>query len=213
MDKTRLSRGLAATIVVIGSAIVVIVLALLLLVPLVGAVRDFLHHLPATVQQLQDSDELSSIGDSGAAGNVQEGAQRLSEHVPEAISAVLGVAGSFFSLFLAAFTILFVCLFLLSDIETSSARSRACSCLATTNAGSASPQHEPRTHDQQPPAGGLRLLRRFAHDLDERPAGALVAQLALESRPVEEPERWRPARARAARRTGLRERSAVAQTP
>ena len=36
--------------------------------------------------------------------------------VPDAISAVLGIAGDFFSLFLAAFTILFICLFLLSDI-------------------------------------------------------------------------------------------------
>jgi predicted PurR-regulated permease PerM len=36
--------------------------------------------------------------------------------VPDAISSVLGIAGSFFTVFLAAFTILFICLFLLSDI-------------------------------------------------------------------------------------------------
>jgi len=36
--------------------------------------------------------------------------------VPDAISAVLGIAGDFFSIFLAAFTILFICLFLLTDI-------------------------------------------------------------------------------------------------
>ena len=116
MAKTRLSRGLAATITVIGTAVAVTVLALFLLVPLVGSVRDFLQQLPTTVQQLQDSDELSWLGDSGAAGNAQEGAQQISRSVPDAVSAVLGVAGSFFSIFLAAFTILFVCLFLLSDI-------------------------------------------------------------------------------------------------
>jgi predicted PurR-regulated permease PerM len=36
--------------------------------------------------------------------------------VPDAISAVLGIAGSFFSGFLICFTVIFVCLFLLSDI-------------------------------------------------------------------------------------------------
>jgi len=116
MAKTGMSRGLAATVTVIGAAIAVLVLALLLLVPLVGAVRDYLHELPATVQKLQDSGELSWLGDSGSAGNVQDGAQQVAKTVPDAISAVLGVAGNFFSIFLASFTILFVCLFLLSDI-------------------------------------------------------------------------------------------------
>jgi predicted PurR-regulated permease PerM len=89
---------------------------LLLLVPLVGSVRDFLQDLPQTVQSLRDSDELSWLGDSGAAENVQNGAEEVSVSVPDAISAVLGIAGSFFGIFLASFTILFICLFLLSDI-------------------------------------------------------------------------------------------------
>src|SRR5262249_30169608 len=52
----------------------------------------------------------------GAAENVQSGAQQISVSIPDAISAVLGVAGTFFGIFLAAFTILFICLFLLTDI-------------------------------------------------------------------------------------------------
>ena len=36
--------------------------------------------------------------------------------VPDTVAAVLGVAGNFFSIFLAAFTILFICLFLLTDV-------------------------------------------------------------------------------------------------
>jgi predicted PurR-regulated permease PerM len=116
MDKTHMSRGLAATITVLGTAVAVVCLMLLLLVPLVGSVRDFLQDLPQTVQSLRDSDELSWLGDSGAAENVQDGAQEVSVSVPDAISAVLGIAGSFFGIFLAGFTILFICLFLLSDI-------------------------------------------------------------------------------------------------
>ena len=37
--------------------------------------------------------------------------------MPDAISAVLGIAGDFFGVFLACFTILFICIFLLTDIE------------------------------------------------------------------------------------------------
>src|SRR6186997_98805 len=117
MAKTGMSRGLAATVTVLGTAVAVCALALVLLVPLVGSVRDFLQDLPQTVQSLRESDELSGwLGNSGAAGNVQDGAQEVSVSVPDAVSAVLGIAGSFFGIFLAAFTILFICLFLLSDI-------------------------------------------------------------------------------------------------
>ena len=100
----------------LGTAVGVTLLALLFLVPLVGSVRDFLQDLPALVDELRSSDELDSLGDTGAAENVQEGANALADTVPDAISAVLGIAGDFFTVFLAAFTILFVCLFLLVDI-------------------------------------------------------------------------------------------------
>jgi predicted PurR-regulated permease PerM len=117
MAHTPLSRGLAATITVLGIALLVVVLLLLLLVPLVGSVRDFLHDLPSTIQQLRDSDELKNLGgDSGAAQNVQSGADTVSDKVPDAISAVLGIAGDFFTIFIAGFSILFICLFFLTDV-------------------------------------------------------------------------------------------------
>jgi predicted PurR-regulated permease PerM len=47
---------------------------------------------------------------------VQNGAEEISLSVPDAISAVLGIAGDFFTVFLAGFTILFICLFLLTDV-------------------------------------------------------------------------------------------------
>jgi predicted PurR-regulated permease PerM len=115
--KTGLSRGLAATITVLGTAVVILVLFLLLLAPLVGAVRDFLQELPTIVEGLRESDELSWLGDAGAAENVQSGAEEVSVSIPDAISELLGVAGTFFGIFLAAFTILFICLFLLTDVE------------------------------------------------------------------------------------------------
>src|SRR6187551_23198 len=62
IGKTGWSRGLAATVTVLGTALAVVLLALFLLVPLVGGVRDFLHELPTLVQSLRDSDELSWLG-------------------------------------------------------------------------------------------------------------------------------------------------------
>jgi predicted PurR-regulated permease PerM len=116
MAKTRMSRGLAATVTVLGTALAVTLLGLLLLVPLVGSVRDFLQALPATVEELRGSGELSWLETSGAAENVQAGADEIAVSVPDAISAVLGIAGSFFSVFIAGFTIIFICVFLLTDI-------------------------------------------------------------------------------------------------
>ena len=116
MAKTGLSRGLAATVTVLGAAVAILIIGLLFLVPLVGSVRDFLQELPATVEQLRSSDELSGVDSGGAGENLQAGAEQIAKSVPDAISSVLGLAGDFFAIFLAAFTILFICIFLLSDI-------------------------------------------------------------------------------------------------
>lgn len=114
---TKLGRGLSATIVVLGTAAAVTALALVLLVPLVGSLRDFLKALPELVDELRASGELSWLGDSGAAENVQQGASSLADTIPSAISAILGVAGSAFSVGLTVFTLLFLTLFLLIDME------------------------------------------------------------------------------------------------
>lgn len=114
---TKWGRGISATIVVLGSTVVVTLLGLLLLVPLVGALRDFVKSLPDIVQQLRDSGELSWAGDSGAAENVQQGASNLSDAIPHAISSILGLAGDAFSAALWVFTLIFLALFLLIDMD------------------------------------------------------------------------------------------------
>jgi predicted PurR-regulated permease PerM len=117
MRKTHWGRGLAATVTVLGAALAVLVLALLFLVPMVASVRDFLQELPETIDQLRSSDELSWLGDTGIGGNLEEGANSTAASVPDTISGVLGIAGDFFSVFLAGFTILFICLFFIADVE------------------------------------------------------------------------------------------------
>jgi predicted PurR-regulated permease PerM len=114
MDKTRLGRGLAATILVLGSVLVVTALALLLTASLLGSIRDLLNDSPDLVADARD--KLGALGDSGAAEEVQDGAQGLADTVPDGLSELVGVAGSVFSVALGIFTIVFVALFVLIDM-------------------------------------------------------------------------------------------------
>jgi predicted PurR-regulated permease PerM len=116
MAKTKLGRGLAATILVLGTVLAVTLLALLLAVPLLEKVRDLLKDAPQLVGDARESDELSWLGDSDAAEQVQDGAQSLSDTIPDDLSALVGVAGDVFGFAIAIFTIVFVALFVLIDM-------------------------------------------------------------------------------------------------
>jgi predicted PurR-regulated permease PerM len=116
MEKTRLGRGLAATILVLGTVVLLTVLALLLAAPLLRSVRDFLKDLPEIVGDLRESDELSWLGDTDAADDVESGAQSLSDTIPVDLSALVGIAGDIFGFALGIFTIVFVALFVLIDM-------------------------------------------------------------------------------------------------
>jgi predicted PurR-regulated permease PerM len=116
MERTRLKRGLGATVLVLGSAAIVSLLALLLAASLLSNVRDFLQGLPELVESLRESDELSSIGSSGVAENVQSGSEDLAARIPDGISALVGVAGDVFGFAIGVFTITFVALFVLIDM-------------------------------------------------------------------------------------------------
>jgi predicted PurR-regulated permease PerM len=116
MRRTGLGRGTSATIIVLGATAVVAVAALLLLVPLVASLRDFLKDLPQIVDQLRESDELSWLGDSGAAENVQSGAEEASSEVPDTVAALLGLVGEAFGVAVSLFTVVFLALFLIVDM-------------------------------------------------------------------------------------------------
>ena len=79
--------------------------------------RRDLDQVVASVKALRESDELGWMGDSDAAGHAQDGAEQVASGVPTAVSAVLGVAGEAAAVALAAFTLTFVTLFFLTDVE------------------------------------------------------------------------------------------------
>ena len=76
--KTRLGRGMAATVTVIGALVVLTLLGLVLLKPLLEGMQSFLKDLPQIVDQLRSSSELGFLGDTGAAETTQSGAQSVS---------------------------------------------------------------------------------------------------------------------------------------
>ena len=59
--KTRLGRGMSATVTVIGALVVVTLLGLVLLKPLLEGMQSFLKDLPQTVDQLKKSSELGFL--------------------------------------------------------------------------------------------------------------------------------------------------------
>jgi predicted PurR-regulated permease PerM len=115
--KTKLSRGLAATVTVIGALVGLVILGLVLLVPFVHSIQDFLRGLPSVVDELRSSSELGFLKDTGASDNVSEGAQKVASSVPDAVGSMLGFAGSIASAGLTVFLLTFICLFFLCEVQ------------------------------------------------------------------------------------------------
>jgi predicted PurR-regulated permease PerM len=116
MARTGLGRGLAATILVLGSFVAVAVAALLLALPLLQSIRDLLKSSEEIVADLREADELEWLGDTGAAEDVQDGAQSLADSIPVDLAELVGIAGDVFSFALGIFTLVFVALFVLIDM-------------------------------------------------------------------------------------------------
>jgi predicted PurR-regulated permease PerM len=114
MSKTGLGRGLAATILVLGTVLVVAALALLLTASLLGSIRDLLTESPDLVSDLRD--QLGALGDSAAAAEVEDGASKLAASTPDGLAELVGLAGNVFAFVLGVFTIVFVALFVLIDM-------------------------------------------------------------------------------------------------
>ena len=95
-----------------------VLLALLFLVPMVGSVRDFLHELPETIEQLRASDELVlARRHRGRRERCRKARRQVSRRRCRTRSPPCSASPATSSrVFLAGFTILFICLFFLSDV-------------------------------------------------------------------------------------------------
>ena len=116
-QRTRLGRGAAATVVVLGIVALGVVVLLVFLDPFVDAVSDFVDALPAIVQDISDSSIGSWLDDhSQAPEQAQENVKQVAEGLGRAAGGVIGVAISGFSLVLSLVTAIFLTLFLIIDM-------------------------------------------------------------------------------------------------
>ena len=113
----KVSRSLAAVIVVLGTVALGVIFAIVLIAPFVDATRNFVDALPSIVEEIRDS-SLGSWLDahSQAPEQAQENVKQIAEALGEAAGGILGIALSGFSLILTVVTAIFLTLFLIIDM-------------------------------------------------------------------------------------------------
>jgi predicted PurR-regulated permease PerM len=112
-------RGRAALVVFAGLFVSVFALVLVTAGPVWSEVVDFVHALPGywdDLQQTQWFKDLTST--AGIDDTVRNALKDLAAGLPEAATAVLGIAGGVFSSFLSLVTLTFLALFLLMERPT-----------------------------------------------------------------------------------------------
>jgi predicted PurR-regulated permease PerM len=115
--RTKLGRGAAATIVVLGLVGLAILFLFVLLSPFVREVGDFVDELPAIVDQIRQTSIGSWIDQhSGAPEKTQENVKQVAVAIGTVAGGVLGVALNSFTLVLSAVTAIFLTLFLIIDL-------------------------------------------------------------------------------------------------
>jgi predicted PurR-regulated permease PerM len=116
--KLSLSRGRAATLLVLGLVVVGIVILAFLLAPVVSAFRDFAHALPSIVSDARNSSTLASWLDkhSNAPDVLQAHAKEIVSGIAKGAGGVIGVGLSTLSAVLGAVTLIFLTLFLMIDL-------------------------------------------------------------------------------------------------
>lgn len=118
-ERLHLGRGAAASLVVLGLAVLVGVLLLTALVPLADAVRSFADNVPRLVHDIDHSAlgrQIARHTDLKEA--LQKHAAGIVSGVGKAAGGILGVAASAFGVFVLGFSVLFMTLFLVKDLPS-----------------------------------------------------------------------------------------------
>jgi len=116
--KLSLSRGRAATFLVLGLLVVGIVIVAFLLAPVVNTFRDFSHAVPSIVSELRTSSTVSSWVDrhSQVVDVLRAHAGDIVSGIAKAAGGVIGVGLSSLNVVLGAVTLTFLTLFLMIDL-------------------------------------------------------------------------------------------------
>ena len=117
-ERLKMGRGAAASLVVLGAAALIGLLLLVVLAPIVSEVGDFAREAPRIVDEIENS----AIGDQLSRGEAKDVLQRntgaIVSGVGNAAGGLLGFAASAFGVFIMAFSLVFMTLFLVKDLPS-----------------------------------------------------------------------------------------------
>src|SRR3954453_16141721 len=109
-------RGRAALVVFAGLFASVFALIIVTAGPVWDQIQEFVHSLPAYWDQMQEQDWFQTLISTGDADDkVREMLKDLAAGLPDAASALLGIAGGIFGSVLSLVTLTFLALFLLME--------------------------------------------------------------------------------------------------
>ena len=112
-------RGRAALAVFAGLFASVFAIVLITAGPLWDQIVEFVHALPGYWDDLTNSDAFQNIVSTGGADDtVRNALKELAAGLPDAATAVIGIAGGVFTSFLSLITLTFLSLFLLMERPT-----------------------------------------------------------------------------------------------
>ena len=118
LERRGWPRGRAALTVLTGLFAAAFAIVVLCVGPLWDQVLDFLREVPTYWEQLTDSDAFQAFISDADQASVRETLRDLAGGLPEAATAVLGVAGGAFGSVLSLVTLTFLALFLLTERRT-----------------------------------------------------------------------------------------------
>src|SRR3954467_11720837 len=116
MVKRGWKRGRAALVVFAGLFASVLALIIVTAGPVWDQIQEFVHSLPAYWDEMQEQDWFQTLISTGNADDkVREMLKDLAAGLPDAASALLGIAGGIFGSVLSLVTLTFLALFLLME--------------------------------------------------------------------------------------------------
>ncbi|MBK5109854.1 MAG: AI-2E family transporter [Thermoleophilia bacterium] len=114
-----MGRGAASSLVVLGLTAVIALLMLIVLSPLIDSVGEFADEVPMIVSEFNESGLGKQLNDESHASEfLQQNAPKIVSGVGNAAGGLLGVTASAFGVFVMAFSVIFMTLFLVKDLPS-----------------------------------------------------------------------------------------------
>ena len=115
----NMGRGGASSLVVLGLTAVIALLMLVVLAPIVDSIRTFSGEVPQVVSEFNQSGLGKELNDKSEVSELlQKNAEKIVSGVGNAAGGILGATASAFGVFVMAFSVIFMTLFLVKDLPS-----------------------------------------------------------------------------------------------